>query len=78
MWFVNYAGLKFSTGFLNIEKLEVFYKSTRSTSINSVMKYLNFRSSVAKLESITCMFTRVCTPSEVFFKNFTISVEQQH
>ena len=31
--------------------------------INAVMKYLNFRSSGSKLESVTCKFTRNRTPS---------------
>ena len=70
MWFVNYSRLKFSPDFQNTEKLEVFYKSSRSTLINAVMKYLNFRSSASKLESITCKFTKSRTPSEVVFEEF--------
>ena len=70
MWFVNYSGLKFSPDFQNTEKLEVFYKSKCSTLTNAVMKYLNFRSSASKLESITCKFTKSRTPSEVFFEEF--------
>ena len=34
------------------------------------MKYLNFRSSASKLESITYKFTKSCTPSEVVFEEF--------
>ena len=70
MWFVNYSGLKFSPDFQNTEKLEVFYKSKCSTLTNAVMKYLNFRSSASKLESITYKFTKSCTPSEVVFEEF--------
>ena len=70
MWFVNYSGLKFSPDFQNTEKLEVFYKSSRSILINAVMKHLNFRSSAAKLESIKCKFIKSNTPSAVFFEEF--------
>ena len=70
MWFVNYSGLKFSPDFQNTEKLEVFYKSSRSTLISAVMKYLNFRSTTSKLESITWKFTKSHTPSKVFFEEF--------
>ena len=52
------------------QKLEVFYKSNRSTLINAVMKYLNFRSSASKLESIKCKFINSRTPSEVSFEEF--------
>ena len=48
----------------------MFYKSSRRTLINAVMKYLNFHSSASKLESITCKFTESCTPSEVVFEEF--------
>ena len=34
------------------------------------MKYLNFRSSGSKLESVTCKFTKNHTPSQYFFKQF--------
>ena len=68
MCFGNYSGLKFSPDFQNTEKLEVFYKRSRSTSINAVMKYSNFRSSASKLESITWKFTKSRTGSEVFFE----------
>ena len=34
------------------------------------MKYLNFRSSGLKLESVTWKFTKNRNPSEVFFKGF--------
>ena len=50
--------------------LEVIYKSSCSAIINAVMKYLNFRSSGSKLESVTCKFTKICTPSQYFFKEF--------
>ena len=71
MWFVNYFGLKFSQIFRTQRSfLEVFYKSSRSTLINAVMKYLNFRSSASKLETITCKFTKSRTLSEVFFEEF--------
>ena len=70
MWFVNYSRLKFSPDFQNTEKLEVFYKSSRSTLISAVMKYLNFRSSASKLKSITWKFTKCHTPSKVFFEEF--------
>ena len=39
------------------------------------MKYLNFRRSGSKLESITCKFTKNRTPSQLFLKEFTISAE---
>ena len=68
MWFVNYS--EFSPYFQNKEKLEVFLKSSRSTLINVVMKYLNFHSSTSKLESIKCKFTKRRTPSEVFSGEF--------
>ena len=68
MWFVNYS--EFSLDFQNTEKLEVFFKSSRSTLINAVIKYLNFHSSASKLESIKCKFTKSRTPSEVFFEEF--------
>ena len=42
------------------------------------MKYSNFRSSSSKLESVTCKFTKNCTPSQVFLENFTISAEQRY
>ena len=48
----------------------MFSKSSRATLINAVMKYLNFRSSASKLESITCKFTKSRTPSEVVFEEF--------
>ena len=35
-----------------------------------VMKYLNFRSSGSKLESVTWKFTKNRNPSQVFFKEF--------
>ena len=35
-----------------------------------MMKYLNFRSSGSKLESVKCRFTENRTPSQVFFKEF--------
>ena len=38
--------------------------------INAVMKYLNFRNSASKLETITCKFTKSHTLSEVFFEEF--------
>ena len=69
-WFVSYSGLKLSQDFQNTEKLEVFYKSSLSALINAVMKYLNFRSSASKLETITCKFTKSRTLSEVFFEEF--------
>ena len=68
--FVKYSGLKFFPDFQNIEKPEVFYKSSRSTLINAVTKYLNFCSSASKSESITCKFTKSRTPPEVFFEEF--------
>ena len=71
MWFVNYFGLKFSQiSRTQRSFLEVFYKSSRSTLINAVTKYLNFCSSASKLESITCKFTKSRTPPEVFFEEF--------
>ena len=48
----------------------MLYKSSRSTLLNAVMKYLNFRSSGSKLETITNKFTKSRTPSEVFFEEF--------
>ena len=45
----------------------MFYKISRSTLINAVIKYLNFRRSASKLESIACKFTKSRIPSEVFF-----------
>ena len=50
--------------------LEVFFKISRATLINAAMKYLNFRSSASKLESITCKFTKSRSPSEVVFEEF--------
>ena len=46
----------------------MFYKSSRGTLINAVMKYLNFQSSASKLES--CKFAKTRTPSEVVFEEF--------
>ena len=48
----------------------MFSKSSRATLINAVMKYLNFRNSASKLESITCKFTKSRTPSEVVLEEF--------
>ena len=48
----------------------MFYKSSRSTLINTVTKYLNFPSSASKLESIACKFTKSRTPSEILFVEF--------
>ena len=50
--------------------LEVFYKSNCSTLINTVKKYLNFRSSGAKVESVTCKFTKNRSSVQVFFEEF--------
>ena len=47
--------------------LEVIYKSSCSVLINTVMKYLNFRSNGSKLESVSCKFTKNRTPSQYFF-----------
>ena len=49
--------------------LEVFCRSCCSALINVVMKYL-FRNSGSKLESVTWKFTKNCTTSQVFFKEF--------
>ena len=48
----------------------MFYKSSRATLINAVMRYVNIRSNVSKLEIITSNFTKSRTPSEVVWKNF--------
>ena len=71
MGFLNYSVLKYSLDFQNTEKsfLEVFYKSSCSSLINTVMKYLNFRSNGSKLESVIWKFTKNRTPSQVFSKN---------
>ena len=50
--------------------LEVLYRSCCSALMNDVMKYLHFRISGSKLESITCKFHKNRTPSQVFFKEF--------
>ena len=50
--------------------LEVFYRSSCLAFINGVMKYLDFRSSGSKLESVTCKFTKNSTPSQEFFEEF--------
>ena len=42
--------------------LEEIYKSSCPGLINAAMKYLNFRDSGSKLESITCKFTKNRTP----------------
>ena len=69
--FVNYSGLKFSQIFRTQRTFfEVFYKSSRASLINAVLKYLNFRSSSSKLESIIFKFTKSHTPPEVVFENF--------
>ena len=34
------------------------------------MKHLNYCSSGSKMESVTCKFTKNCTPSQYFFKEF--------
>ena len=47
---------------------EVFCRSCCSALI-VVMKYL-FRSSGSKLESVTWKFTKNCSPSQIFFKEF--------
>ena len=70
VWFVNYFGLKFSPDFQNTEKLSRGVLQKQSFNINAVTKYLNFRSSAAKLESITCKYTKIRTPSEVVFEEF--------
>ena len=71
MWLVNYSVLKFFPDFQNTEKLSRGALQV-ATSINAVMKYLNFRRSTSKLESITCKFTNTKsrTPSEVVFEEF--------
>ena len=51
MSFVNYSGLKFSPDFQNTVEL------SRGVLQKYVMKYLNFRSSGSKLESIKWKFT---------------------
>ena len=68
MGFVNSTKLKFSLDFQSF--LELIYKSSCSALMNAVMKYLNFRSSGSKLESITCKFTKNCTPSPKIFQEF--------
>ena len=72
MRFVNYSGLKFSPDFQKTREffLEMFYKSSCSALINTVMKYLNFRSSGSKLESFTWNLTKNLTLSQLFFKQF--------
>ena len=71
MAFGNYSGLKVSPDFQSTEELlEVFYKSSCSSLINTVMIYLNFRSNGSKLESVTWKFNKNRTPSQVFFKEF--------
>ena len=53
-------------------------KSSCSALINAVMKYLNFRSSDSKLESVTCMFTEIALRLSNVSKNFIIIVEQRY
>ena len=50
--------------------LGVFYKSSCSALIKALMKYLNLISSGSKLKTVTCKFTKGCTLSELFFKEF--------
>ena len=62
MSFVNYSGLKFSPDFQNTVEL------SRGVLQKYVMKYLNFRSSGSKLESIKWKFTE----NHSFSKSFRI------
>ena len=64
MEFVNPSRLRFSPDFPQKSFLELIYKSASSELINAVMEYINFRSSVSQLESITYKFTKNRTPSQ--------------
>ena len=78
MWFVNYSGLKFSPDFQNTEKLEVFYKSSRSTLISAVMKYLNFRTLPQSWRALHESLLKVTLHQRCFLKNFSVSAEQRY
>ena len=69
--FVNCLGLDFPQ-ILRTQKsfLGVFHKSSCSALIKALMKYLHLISSGSKLKSVTCKFTKGCTLSQLFFKEF--------
>ena len=60
------------------QKLEVFYKSNRSTLINAVMKYLNFRSRPQSWRALNASLLKVALRQRYLLKNFTLSAEQQY
>ena len=49
----------------------------QATLVNTVIRYLNLRSSGSKLESVTCKFTKKLRHSN-FSKSFIINAEQRY